>query len=173
MRLRTLRRNVVDWGGYSRAAWPAPASPGGSRPAHPEISEGLSWRFRTFRTFRSLRDGKSGLPGPQNGVSRSIFRCFSRFSTALVLEQFESLQNWPTLTKHRNLRCFRGFRRLCEHTKNRQKSTTNRSDNASRAHRVKKLDFFAPRRDLASILVASARSGTLPGVLLGVPGCPS
>ena len=35
-----------------------------------------------------------------------------------------------------------------------------------------KLDFFAPGRDLVSILVASARSRTLPGALSGVPGRP-
>ena len=35
-----------------------------------------------------------------------------------------------------------------------------------------KLDFFAPGRDLASILVASGRSRTLPGALSGVPGRP-
>ena len=36
----------------------------------------------------------------------------------------------------------------------------------------RKLDFSAPRRDLASILVASARSQGLQGALSGVPGRP-
>ena len=157
---------------------PERPGPGGSRPV------GLARNFRRFRRSSPGDSGDSGASGTENPDFRSpekafpgrISAVFSRFSTASVLEQFKALQNWLTLTKHRDLRCFMSVG-LHTHEPNKNTHSDKHRRRIAPTLRCKwvvrtTFDFFAPGRDLASILVASAHSWTLPGASLGVPGCP-
>ena len=51
-----------------------------------------------------------------------------------------------------------------------RKSTNRRSERAFRVTRAKKLDFFTPSTDVASIWIASVRFPALLDGLFGVPG---
>ena len=97
---------------------------------------------------------------------------FSSFFDVAPRERLDSQREGPNLCFCWHAQYFGGFADFAKKPKidkNRRKiASTMRCKQVARP----KLDFFAPGRDLASILVASARSWTLPGASLGVPGCP-
>ena len=129
------------------------------------------------------KSGFSGASGEPSGCPRRSERRFStisgrfsgrfsRFFEVTSRERLDSRRDGPNLCFCQQAQYFGGFADFTEKPKideNRRKiaPTTLRERTAR-----KKIDFFAPGRDLVSILVSSGRSQTLPGALSGVPRCP-
>ena len=87
-----------------------------------------------------------------------VFRGCSRRATKLAARRADPLFLLAGVVRNRHFA-------LCEKTENRQKSTKNRSDDASRTRSARKTKFFRPRMRLG---VNFGRPGTLPGA----PGRP-
>ena len=129
------------------------------------------------------KSGFSGASGEPSGCPRRSERRFStisgrfsgrfsRFFEVTSRERLDSRRDGPNLCFCQQAQYFGGFADFTEKPKiNENRRKIARTTLRERTAR-KKIDFFAPGRDLASILVASGRSRTLPGALSGVPGRP-
>ena len=97
---------------------------------------------------------------------------FSRFFEVASRERLDSQREGPNLCFCWQAQYFQGFADFTEKPKieeNRRKiAPTMLRERAAQ----EKLDFSAPGRDLASILVVSVRSRVLQGALSDVPGRP-
>ena len=129
------------------------------------------WPYRHSPSWRSI----TGIGHSEmwfSTISRRSWDRFSWFFEVASCERFDSEREGPNLCFCWQAQHFQGFADFAERTKIDENSQpiapTMLRERAAR----RKLDFSALGRDLASILIASARSQALQCALSGVPGRP-